>query len=509
MNRRQPSLLIVDDEVRGLESLQRILAEDFEVHTATNAREAEQILEREWVNIVLCDQRMPETTGVEFLTKVRKQWPDVIRMILSGYTDAEDIIQGVNEAGIYQYITKPWHPDSLLMSLKNAAHLFDLQRENELLNIELKRNPDLLEKKVTHKRERLKQQHHSDDGVVRAENSPMNEVCDKVNRVSPYDVTVLLSGESGTGKELCARALHYNSLRGDKPFVVENCAALPDELLESELFGYERGAFTGAVEDRAGLFELADGGTLFLDEIGELPFDVQVKLLRVLQEGEFFRVGSTVPRKANIRVVAATNKDLEVEVRAGRFRQDLYYRLSTIAIHLPPLRDRKMDIPPIAHALLQSAMRSLNKQVEGFTEEALQCMQAYHWPGNVRELQNEIQHMLVMSNDRLLGADLLSPRVLQATPREQESENELLTPLEGSLKERIESIEARILRESLIRHRWNKSQAARDLGLSRVGLRSKLERYGLEQPPNGNGNGNGSAKGNGGESKLAASEQGN
>lgn len=478
---RQPTLLIVDDEVRGLEALARILRDDFDVKTATNARDAEQILEREWVSIVLCDQRMPETTGVEFLTKVRQQWPDVVRMIISGYTDAEDIIQGINEAGIYQYITKPWHPDSLLLTLKNAAHLFKLQRENELLNIELKRNPDVLEKKVSDKRKQLKQQHHSDDGIVRAEGSPMDLVCAKVNRVSPYDVTVLLFGESGTGKELCARALHYNSLRGDKPFVVENCAALPDELLESELFGYKRGAFTGAVEDRAGLFERADGGTIFLDEIGEVSPAFQVKLLRVIQEGEIRPLGCARRRNVDIRIIAATNKDLETEVRAGRFRQDLYYRLSTISIHLPSLRDRKIDIPPIANALLQSSMRSLNKQVDGFSPETLTCMQAYHWPGNVRELQNEIQHMLVMSNDKILGAELLSPRVLRAAPKEDEAQMDILASLDGSLKERIESIEARILRESLIRHRWNKSQAARDLGLSRVGLRSKLERYGLEQ----------------------------
>ncbi|TVT53036.1 MAG: sigma-54-dependent Fis family transcriptional regulator [Sedimenticola thiotaurini] len=478
---RQPTLLIVDDEVRGLEALARILEDDFDVKTATNAKDAEQILEREWVSIVLCDQRMPETTGVEFLTKVRQQWPDVVRMIISGYTDAEDIIQGINEAGIYQYITKPWHPDSLLLTLKNAAHLFNLQRENELLNIELKRNPDVLEQKVNDKRKQLKQQHHSDDGIVRAEGSPMDVVCGKVNRVSPYDVTVLLSGESGTGKELCARALHYNSLRGDKPFVVENCAALPDELLESELFGYKRGAFTGAVEDRAGLFERADGGTIFLDEIGEVSPAFQVKLLRVIQEGEIRPLGCAQRRHVDVRIIAATNKDLEAEVRAGRFRQDLYYRLSTISIHLPPLRDRKMDIPPIANALLQSAMRSLNKQVTGFSPETLACMQAYHWPGNVRELQNEIQHMLVMGNDKTLGAELLSSRVLRAAPKEDEAQMDALATLDGSLKERIESIEARILRESLIRHRWNKSQAARDLGLSRVGLRSKLERYGLEQ----------------------------
>jgi two-component system response regulator HupR/HoxA len=206
-----------------------------------------------------------------------------------------------------------------------------------------------------------------------------------------------------------------------------------------------------------------------------------VKLLRVIQEGEIRPLGCARRRNVDVRIIAATNKDLETEVRAGRFRQDLYYRLSTISIHLPPLRDRKIDIPPIANALLQSAMRSLNKQVNGFSPETLACMQAYHWPGNVRELQNEIQHMLVMSNDKILGAELLSPRVLRAAPKEDEAQMDVLATLDGSLKERIESIEARILRESLIRHRWNKSQAARDLGLSRVGLRSKLERYGLEQ----------------------------
>lgn len=479
-----PTLLIVDDEVRGLEALSRILEDEFEIFTATNAQEAEGILEREWVQLILCDQRMPETTGVEFLTRVREQWPDAVRMILSGYTDAEDIIQGINQAGIYQYITKPWHPDSLLLTLKNAAHVFELQRENELLNLELKNAPSALEQKVSDKRAVLKEQFRYDDGIIRAEGSPMDVVCSKVARVSPFDVTVLLSGESGTGKELCARALHYNSLRCDKPFVVENCAALPDELLESELFGYKRGAFTGASEDRAGLFERAHGGTIFLDEIGEVSSAFQVKLLRVLQEGEVRPLGSAKTRKVDVRVIAATNKNLEKEVQEGRFRQDLYYRLSAISINLPPLRERKADIAPIAQVLLSQAMKSLGKEVDGFTDEAVVCMQTYHWPGNVRELQNELSHMLVMSDERLLGADLLSPKVLRAAPVEDESELNSIAILDGTLKERIESIEARILRETLIRHRWNKSKAARDLGLSRVGLRSKLERYGLEKVEN-------------------------
>ncbi len=477
----QPTLLVVDDEVRSLETLQRILEDEFDVRTAETTGEAEQILRREWVQIILCDQRMPETTGVEFLSRVRDEWPDVIRMIISSYTDSEDIISAVNDAGIYQYITKPWHPDNLILTLKNATWLFELQRQNEALSVELKRMPGRLDESLAGKREKMRDRYRCEDGIVRTPESCMNEVCDKIRRVAPYDVSVLLSGESGTGKELAARALHYNSLRWDKPFVVENCGALPDELLESELFGCKRGAFPGAAEDRVGLFERASGGTVFLDEIGDVSPAFQVKLLRVLQEGEIRPLGSGRTRKVDVRIIAATNKDLEAEVRAGRFREDLFYRLATVVIPLPPLRDRKVDIPTLANSLLESGMKSLGKKVKGFTDEALVCMQAYHWPGNVRELQNEVHHMLVMGTEDQLGADLLTPRVLRAVPREAAPAPEDLAGLQGSLRDRVEALEARILRETLIRYRWNKSRAAKELGLSRVGLRSKLERYGLEK----------------------------
>ena len=475
-----PTVLVVDDEVRSLESLVRILEDDFEVLTAGNALEAEAILAREWVQVILCDQRMPGMSGVEFLKQVREKWPDVVRMVISGYTDSEDIISAVNDAGIYQYITKPWHPDSLTLTLRNAVHLAELQRQNELLSVELKRVPQPLEEGLAAKREALRERYHHDDGIVRAPTSCMNAVCDHVARVAPYDVSVLLMGESGTGKELIARALHYNSLRWHKPFVVENCAALPDDLLESELFGYKRGAFTGAVEDRIGLFERANGGTVFLDEIGEVSPAFQVKLLRVLQEGEIRPLGSGRTRQVDVRVVAATNKNLELEVREGRFREDLYYRLAAVTVQLPSLRERLDDIPILAKALLQDAMKNLGKRVRGFTDEALACMCAYHWPGNVRELQNEIRHMLVMADGELLGAELLSRRVLHAAPEEDDDLLGLLADRGGSLKDRIEDLEARILKETLIRHRWNKSRAAQELGLSRVGLRSKLERYGIE-----------------------------
>jgi len=475
----QPTLLIVDDEVRSLETLERILIDDFEVKTANTIAEAEKILQAEWVQIILCDQRMPEMTGVEFLKVVRDKWPDVIRMIISGYTDSEDMIAAINDVGIYQYITKPWHPDSLLLVLKNASRLFELQQQNEILSIELQMTPERMEKEMLKKSSVLRDRYHCEDGIIRSPDSSMNTVCERIRRVSPYDISVLVTGESGTGKELAARALHYNSLRWDKPFIVENCGALPDELLESELFGYKRGAFTGAVDDRIGLFERANGGTLFLDEIGEVSAAFQVKLLRVLQEGEIRPLGSGRTRKVDVRVIAATNKNLEQEVRSGNFREDLYYRLATVTVQLPPLRERNIDIPLIAEALLDKAMQALSKKVNGFSDEAMECMLQYHWPGNVRELQNEIRHMLVMSDEETLGADLLSPRVLRATPVEEEEEQVVLSSCDGDLKRRIETLESRIIKECLIRHRWNKSQAAKELGLSRVGLRNKLERYGL------------------------------
>lgn len=483
-----PVVLIVDDEALSLETLRRTLEDDFEVFSALTVEEAKTILDREWVRIILCDQRMPEIAGVEFLKQVRDLWPDTIRMIISGYTDSEDIINAINEAGVYQYITKPWHPDKLILTLNNANQLFDLQRQHEALSVDLKDTPENLSRQLEEKRGKLHRTYRSDDGIVRAPDSSMNGICEKIHKVAPYDVSVLLAGESGTGKELAARALHYNSLRWDRPFVVENCGALPDELLESELFGYKRGAFTGAVEDRTGLFERATGGTVFLDEIGDVSAAFQVKLLRVLQEGEVRPLGSGRTRKVDVRIVAASNRDLETEVRAGRFREDLYYRLATVTIQLPTLRERKMDIPVLANSLLKTAVKSFDKNMNGFSDEAMACMQAYHWPGNVRELQNEILHMLVMGQSDTLGAELLRPRILRAVPLDEVPELEVFARVQGRLKERVAALEVHILRETLIRNRWNKSRSAEELGLSRVGLRSKMERYSLERASSVSGN---------------------
>jgi len=476
-----PSILIVDDEIRSLESLERILGGQFDVKTAKNVAEASEILENEWIQVILCDQRMPDKTGVEFLTDVRSRWPDIIRMIISGYSDPNDIIEGLNEAGIYQYITKPWHPENLILTLENAVRLYKLQREHELLAIELKMSVSNAESKMSDRRNKLRQEYDFNDGIVRSKNSPMNAICETLRQVAPYDVSVVITGASGTGKELAARALHYGSLRWNKPFVVENCGALPDQLLESELFGHKRGAFTGAVTDHVGLFERADGGTVFLDEIGEVSKAFQVKLLRVLQEGEIRPVGSGKSKKVDVRVIAATNKTLEDEVKEGRFRADLYYRLTGMIIHLPSLKDRTGDIPVLAHALLTNTMKKLGKKVQGLDQEAIECLCAYDWPGNVRELQNEIQHMLVVGEEgKLLGANLISRHILHASPTDEEGYLDNFATLEGTLRERVDALEACIIKETLIRHRWNKSQAAKELGLSRVGLRSKLDRFGLE-----------------------------
>ncbi len=481
MSDSKPSILVVDDEQRSLESIERILGDRFDVFTANNTDDAMHILQEQWVQVLLCDQRMPDMTGVEFSEKVRDEYPDVIRMIISGYTEAGDIIDAVNKGGIYQYITKPWHPDELILKLDNAVKLFRLQRENEQLAVELKLKPDTIEQAMIEKRRVLKARYNWDQGIVRSPESPMNDVCDLIRNVAPFDVNVLLSGESGTGKELCARALHYNSLRQDKPFIAENCGALPDELLESELFGHKRGAFTSAVEDHVGLFERADGGTIFLDEIGETSAAFQVKLLRVLQEGEIRPVGSNQRRPISVRVIAATNRDLEEDVRQGKFRMDLFYRLATFQIAVPPLCERKQDIVPLAIAILNQTMEQLGKRVKGISDEALKCFEAYRWPGNVREMQNEIKRMLVLAKDDYLGSDLVTPQILHATPEESAADMELLTGMEGTLKERIEALEARILKETLMRHRWNKTQTALELGLSRVGLRNKMERYGLKR----------------------------
>ena len=490
---RRPAILVVDDEPRSVEVIARVLDEEFDVFTALDAEEALRILENEWIQVIFCDQRMPKTSGVALLTQVRERWPDILRIIVTGYTEPEDMIGAINAAGIYQFIPKPWHPDQLLLAARNAAHLFQLQRDHERLNLEMKLTAPTAEARLSVQRARVAQNFHF-DSLVRAAGSPLSQVCTRAAQVATFDVPVLIHGETGTGKELLARAIHYSSLRSERPFFAVNCGAIPDELLESELFGHKKGAFTGAHVTRIGLLDQADGGTILLDEIGDVSPAFQVKLLRFLQEGEIRPVGSNESKRVDVRVVAATHRELIGEVGLGRFREDLYYRLAAMVLTLPPLRERRADVAVLAGTVLDGLVAQHGKKVKGFTDEALACLAAYDWPGNVRELQNEITRMLVLAERDTLGADLLSPHVVRAAAATiakgeangngngARGEPEAITLAQaGPLKDRIERMEASILTETLVRCRWNKSRAAEELGLSRVGLRAKLDRYGISR----------------------------
>ncbi len=476
MTARAPlSVLVVDDEQRSLETLRRTLEEHFTVFTAASAEEGNAVMGREFVHIVVSDQRMPGTSGVEFLRGVRAQWPDTVRLILSGYTDAEDIIAGINEAGIWQYLMKPWHPDQLLLTLQRAAELWRLQQENQRLSLELRDSPEQLARQVAGRRVRAKAQ-AGFERLTRAADSPLNEVCDLAKKIAGHELSILITGDSGTGKELLARAIHYASARAESSFVVENCSALPDTLLEGELFGHKRGAFTGATEDRIGLFQQADGGTLFLDEIGETSPAFQVKLLRTLQEGEVRPVGSPRTVAVDVRIIAATNRDLEADVASGRFRENLYYRIAGMTLYLPALRERPRDIPLIAAELLKKSALAGRRM----SDKAMNCLLGYAWPGNVRELQNEVRRALALGDGAVLGAELLSLRVRQPV-KSRAMPTDAVEADSGLLKHRLQRLEEQLIRAAMARHKGNKTRVAGELGLTRLGLRMKLARLGLEK----------------------------
>ena len=472
----QPLVLVVDDETRSLDAIRRNLEEEFRMLTATSADEARGLLERHEVSVILCDQRMPGTSGVKFLKEVRELWPDTVRIIISGYTDSQDIIAGINDAGIYQYLLKPWVPEHLLSTVAEAR---SLQMQTQRLNLELRTSTPVLRQRSSASLASARAAFDF-DRLVRAPGSPLDAVCEVAARVARYDLAVLVTGESGTGKELLARAIHYASPRAERAFVLENCAAMSDTLLESELFGHKRGSFTGAFEDHVGLFQRADGGTIFLDEIGDTSAAFQVKLLRVLQEGEVRPVGASRSIVVNVRVIAATHRDLEQDVRSGRFREDLYYRIASMTFSVPPLRERSADVLPIADMLLAQAGQELGRVELRFAPEVRGNLLAYPWPGNIRELKNEIYRAVALSDGSTVSAAAFSRRVLHGQPGvSAAARSGGALPQCGSLQERLDAIEAVILRETLLRHCWNKTHAAKELGLSRVGLRQKLGRFGL------------------------------
>jgi DNA-binding NtrC family response regulator len=457
-------VVMVDDEPDILRAFTFSYGKDFSVVTAESGAHGLELLSRHDAAVIVADQRMPAMTGLEFLVRSMTVRPDANRIILTGYTDIDTVVEAVNRSRIYRYVTKPWDHEELRLTLQRAIEMFHLTRENTRLVDELRRANERLSAENAYLRQ------GAPSYEIVGESPAMREVLALVARVASAPSTVLIEGETGTGKELVARAIHDGSPRRDRLFVPVNCAALAEGLLESELFGHRRGAFTGAVADRRGLFEVASGGTLFLDEIAETTPELQAKLLRVLQEGEFRPVGDTAARRVDVRVIAATNRRLDDEVRAGRFREDLYYRLRVFPIRIPPLRDRPEDVPALTRHLTRRLATQLNKSVGEPTEEMLALLARYAFPGNVRELANELERAILLAQPgAALTDDLLSEHVQEAA---EASPGGLLHQRTGAF-ERAE-IEAAIERAGGV-----KTRAAADLGLTYRGLAKKMRRLGM------------------------------
>jgi two-component system response regulator AtoC len=449
-------ILIVDDE----ESMRHVLSimlkkAGFDVEAAANGQLALDALQRGAFDAVLCDIRMPELDGVGFLKALGDRAQDLTVVMMSAFGTIDTAIEAM-KLGAYDYISKPFKSDEILLTLRKAEERERLRRDNARLLSEV-------------------QQTYSYDSIV-GKSAPMQEVFKTLQKVSGYKSTVLLMGESGTGKELLARAIHYNSPRRDRAFVAVNCGAIPENLLESELFGHLKGAFTDASRNKKGLFEEAHEGTLFLDEIGELPLPLQVKLLRVLQEEEIRRVGDVKAIKIDVRVIAATVKDLEKEVKGGRFREDLFYRLNVLPLHVPPLRARKDDIPVLVDHFVRKHNARLEMKVSGLTPEALELLIEYEWPGNVRELENVIERALVLTDTLHIQVINLPPSV-----RDFRSQNRLeLLKDEYSIKKTSRILEEELIRKALAKTRGNRTHAAKLLEISHRALLYKIAEYGIE-----------------------------
>jgi two-component system response regulator HupR/HoxA len=389
------------------------------------------------------------------------------------------MIRCINEAAVYQIVPRPWQSDHLLLLVRRALESRELARRHRYLSRELK-FADAVLRRQNDGMTQLLRDSYAFDKLVFASDS-MAGVCNLARKAAATDLSVLIQGETGTGKELMARAVHFFSNRKDFPFLAQNCGALPDELLQSELFGHKRGAFTGAISDRLGLFPAADGGTVFLDEISEVSPSFQVSLLRFLQEGEVKPLGTHQTRHCNVRIIAASNQPLQDLVQQNKFRRDLYYRLREFELHIPPLRDRVEDIPVLAEHAAKKYAELINKKVGGLSPDVLQRLKAHPFPGNVRELENEVRRMVALAGDgEFLSAKLMSAEFARLIPEKTETAQSGLLQGRGTLKQRVESLEMYLVSQSLLKHKWNHSRAARELGISRVGLANKIKRYKLD-----------------------------
>jgi len=445
-------ILIVEDEDLMRAILEELLSnEGYKVFTADSAESAMEKFSNEDIDLTIADIRMSGgMDGLELLDKIKSIDEEAIVIIMTAYSSVDSAIAALRK-GAYDYITKPFFNEDLLQTVKNAIRQRQLFCENRYLRRELSNKYGFSE-------------------IIGISES-LQEVFRLIERVSATDASVLIEGESGTGKELVARAIHYNSHRADKPFIAINCAAIPETLLESELFGHTKGAFTDAKAERKGLFRSADTGTIFLDEISEMPYSLQVKLLRALQEQEVTPIGSNIPVKFDVRIIAATNRNLEEEVRAGRFREDLFYRLSVIEIKLPPLRERKEDIPLLAKYFVKKIARRLNMPEKNIPKETMAILTAYEWHGNVRELENAIERAFILSSDDEIKPENLPSRIVMHS----QGALGINDPL--GYRPTLEEMERRYIMEVLKSTDYDKTEAARILGIDLSTLYRKLKRY--------------------------------
>ena len=451
-------ILVVDDKENILKLFARILGDGYELATAADGGRAISLVASQEFDVVVTDLRMPGADGFEVLRAVKARAPETEVVMMTAYATVKDAVEAMKQ-GAYDYLQKPFDPDDAERVVARAVERRRLRRETETLRRELEGV-------------------HSFHSLV-GKSAAMREVYQLLEQASTLDITVLLGGETGTGKELAARAVHYNSARRERRFVPVNCGALPAELVESELFGHARGAFTGAANAKAGLFEEAEGGTLFLDEVGELPPAAQVKLLRALQEKEIRRVGETRDVKVDVRLIAATNRDLRAEAAQGRFREDLFYRLHVFPVQLPPLRDRREDVPLLASHFLEKHARALRREIEDFAPDALRALTGYPWPGNVRELENAVERAVAVARGARIQLRDLPPEVKGS--QEGAIPADVLSKL--PYREAVDLARDRISRDyltTLLREfEGNVTRAAERAGMERESLHRLLKRYGI------------------------------
>ncbi len=452
-------ILIVDDDRIILDSLGEFLRlEGFEPLTATSFAEATRLMHQQAADLIICDVNMPRGNGFELLHVAREKWPDTVVIMITAYGTIESAVEAI-KMGAYDYLTKPIIDDELRLCVERA----------------------MAQQKILHENRELKERLHHRFGMenVVGQDYRMVKLYDLINSVADSKVTVLVQGASGTGKSLIARVIHDQSNRAEKPFVEVSCGAIPETLLESELFGYVRGAFTGAVANKPGKFKAAHGGTIFLDEIASASPGLQVKLLRVLQTQQFEPVGSTKTQKVDVRVILATNLNLEEAVRDGTFREDLYYRVNVVTIDMPTLSERVSDIPLLAAHFLRASCTEMKRSIRGFDDQAMEVLQRYHWPGNVRELENAVARGVVLCKHHTIGVDDLPPKLVESAETFEPPEHYQPMPL----KQALEQPEKRILEAALRANGWNRQATAEQLDINRTTLYKKMKRYGLEGEP--------------------------